>query len=274
MTTMKVFDGSTWQTASLPAGTNATTYVGPEAPPGPFKVGDLWYDTDDVSTLVLPMSVVNGGTGASTPPTARAALAVPAVGNSTTVAGAPTTGTWARGDEWVDSAGVKWQCTVAGTPGTWINPMGVWTAYTPAFTGTSSNPSVGNGTLTGRYLIQGKRCDVVVRAVFGTSGINGGGGVLLWSLPTAAAGMMGPAINGSGALYCPIGGLVWHGYANLYDATRFGIVVPGSASVSSRNWWQSADASAAPSTGIPNVSPNYNVQNNGYAWVAASYEIP
>jgi hypothetical protein len=77
MTTMKVFDGTAWQTASLPAGTNATTFVGPEAPPGPLKLGDLWYDTDDVSTLALPMSIVNGGTGVSTAAAARTSLAMP-----------------------------------------------------------------------------------------------------------------------------------------------------------------------------------------------------
>lgn len=41
------------------------------------------------------------------------------VGRKTT-AGAPTTGLWAVDDEVVDSAGMRWRCTVAGTPGTWI----------------------------------------------------------------------------------------------------------------------------------------------------------
>jgi hypothetical protein len=123
MTTMKVFDGTAWQVASLPAGTNATTFVGPEAPPGPLKVGDLWYDTDEVTPpfIPLPVSIVNGGTGQSTAATARSGLAVPAIGNSTTTAGAPTTGSWARGDQWLDSNTVLWLCTAAGTPGTWAN---------------------------------------------------------------------------------------------------------------------------------------------------------
>lgn len=42
------------------------------------------------------------------------------VGATTT--GAPTTGTFAVGDWVVDAVtGVKWTCTVAGTPGTWVN---------------------------------------------------------------------------------------------------------------------------------------------------------
>jgi hypothetical protein len=122
-------------------------WVGPNAPTGTPSTGDVWYDTDDVSTLVLPLSVANGGTGATTAQNARAALAVPdvpvpvvqggtgattaalarsglavpAIGNSTTTGGAPTTGTWARGDQWLDSLNVLWLCTTAGTPGTWVS---------------------------------------------------------------------------------------------------------------------------------------------------------
>lgn len=34
--------------------------------------------------------------------------------------GAPTSGTFALGDLHVDSAGILYRCSVAGTPGTWI----------------------------------------------------------------------------------------------------------------------------------------------------------
>jgi hypothetical protein len=75
MGAIKVWDGTAWQTAV--GGGGATTYVGPNAPPGTPKSGDLWYDTDDVSQLVLPLSVVNGGTGATTAAAARTTLAMP-----------------------------------------------------------------------------------------------------------------------------------------------------------------------------------------------------
>lgn len=39
-----------------------------------------------------------------------------------TVTGAPTTGTFAVGDFVVTQAGGIWICTVAGTPGTWVQP--------------------------------------------------------------------------------------------------------------------------------------------------------
>ncbi len=135
----RVWDGTKW--------TDLTdVWVGANAPTGTPAVGDLWYDSDDVSTLVLPLAIANGGTGATTAQaartslavpdlpvainqggtgaitaaTARAGLAVPAIGNSTTTGGAPTTGTWARGDQWLDSTNVLWVCTTGGTPGTWM----------------------------------------------------------------------------------------------------------------------------------------------------------
>ena len=37
-----------------------------------------------------------------------------------TTAGPPTTGTWAAGQEWLDTNDVLYVCTVAGTPGTWV----------------------------------------------------------------------------------------------------------------------------------------------------------
>lgn len=48
------------------------------------------------------------------------------------VPGAPTSGTFITGQLWRDSAGALWECTVGGSPGTWI-------IYLPAIvTGTAS----------------------------------------------------------------------------------------------------------------------------------------
>lgn len=41
-------------------------------------------------------------------------------GEPTTKLGPPTEGTFAQHELWVDSLGAIWRCTVAGTPGTWI----------------------------------------------------------------------------------------------------------------------------------------------------------
>lgn len=122
MTTMKVFDGTQWQVTSLPVGSaTSRAWVGPDAPPGTPVPGDQWYDTDEPNVLSLPIPVNSGGTGATVAPTARTNLAVPFIGNSTSTAGAPTAGTYVRGDLWLDSNNIRWMCTTAGTPGTWAN---------------------------------------------------------------------------------------------------------------------------------------------------------
>lgn len=121
MGALKVWDGTAWQTVGTSGSPGANVYVAPSAPPGTPNGGDLWYDTDEVSGLALPLTLVNGGTGGASAATARSSLAVPAIGNSAVTAGAPTTGTWARGDQWLDSNAVLWLCTVAGTPGTWVS---------------------------------------------------------------------------------------------------------------------------------------------------------
>jgi len=41
-------------------------------------------------------------------------------GSPTTDLGAPATGTFVLGDLWTDAACGVWRCTVAGTPGTWV----------------------------------------------------------------------------------------------------------------------------------------------------------
>ena len=40
--------------------------------------------------------------------------------NSTTIVGAPTTGTFVAGDLWIDALGAIFLCSVGGTPGTWV----------------------------------------------------------------------------------------------------------------------------------------------------------
>ena len=57
----------------------------------------------------VPLAVASSG----------AAAAVRWVGG--TASGAPTTGTWAIGDLSIAQNGHLWVCTVAGTPGTWVD---------------------------------------------------------------------------------------------------------------------------------------------------------
>ena len=64
--------------------------------------------------------------------------------------------------------------------------LGAWTAYTPTWTGSTTNPVLGNGTLTGKYVQLGKL--VIAKATL-TAGSTTTFGTGLWrlSLPVAAA---------------------------------------------------------------------------------------
>ena len=129
MGSLKVWDGSTWQTLANQGKPGSNVFVGPSTPPGTPTSGDMWYDTDEVSGLTMPITLANGGTGGTNAAAARSSLTVSAIGESATTAGAPTTGTWVRGDRWLDSGNVLWTCTTAGTPGTWMPPIGYELAY-------------------------------------------------------------------------------------------------------------------------------------------------
>ncbi len=144
MGSLKVWDGSVWQTVANQGRPGSNVFVGPSTPPGTPTSGDMWYDTDEVSGITLPMTLANGGTGGTSAATARSSLTVPAVGNSAVTAGAPTTGTWARGDQWVDSGNVLWVCTVAGSPGSWTSAnSGEELAYNQLTTNLSVTQSAG-----------------------------------------------------------------------------------------------------------------------------------
>lgn len=54
---------------------------------------------------------------------------------------------------------------------------GAWTTYTPAWTATTgTNPTLGNGTITGLYYRTGRMINVFVRLVWGSTSVAGSGG--------------------------------------------------------------------------------------------------
>lgn len=58
--------------------------------------------------------------------------------------------------------------------------------YTPVWTASVSNPSLGNGTISGEYHIDGKACEVTITLAIGST-TNLGSGTYMFSLPAAAA---------------------------------------------------------------------------------------
>lgn len=60
-----------------------------------------------------------------------------------------------------------------------------WTEYTPTWTGTVSNPVIGNGILSGRYMNVGATIFGEIRIQAGTTGFTRGEGTYRIGLPTA-----------------------------------------------------------------------------------------
>lgn len=67
--------------------------------------------------------------------------------------------------------------------------FGAWSTYTPGwFAETGTNPTLGNGTITGRYLKVGRTVDWVVQLTWGsTTAAGSGGGSENWMLGLPAA---------------------------------------------------------------------------------------
>jgi hypothetical protein len=60
-----------------------------------------------------------------------------------------------------------------------------WTAYTPVLYGSTTNPVIGNGSITGRYVSIGATIVGEIRIIAGTTGFNRGSGTYSVSLPSA-----------------------------------------------------------------------------------------
>ena len=56
-----------------------------------------------------------------------------------------------------------------------IEVGGVWQSYTPVWTASTTNPSIGNGTLSGRYCLIGKLITAKIFLQFGTTSTPGSG---------------------------------------------------------------------------------------------------
>ncbi|MEV8548309.1 hypothetical protein AB0L04_00440 [Streptomyces glaucescens] len=64
--------------------------------------------------------------------------------------------------------------------------FGAWTSYTPTWAGATTNPTLGNGTLTGRYMKVGRTVTAEIKLTTGSTSTYGSG-IWRWSLPAAAA---------------------------------------------------------------------------------------
>ncbi|MEU8316622.1 MULTISPECIES: hypothetical protein [Actinomycetes] len=73
-----------------------------------------------------------------------------------------------------------------------------WTTYTPTWTGATTNPAIGNGSLVGRYMKVGRRVDLHIDLVCGST-TTYGSGAWTFGLPFTAAAGSGNRVLGAHA---------------------------------------------------------------------------
>lgn len=89
----------------------------------------------------------------------------------------------------------------------WVAPtFGVsssgWTSYTPTWTAITTNPSLGNGTLTGKYLYDPdkKIAHAKITLTIGSTTTKGSG-AYIFSLPVKSTGITQTSVGGGGIVY-------------------------------------------------------------------------
>jgi hypothetical protein len=96
-----------------------------------------------------------------------------------------------------------------------VDITSAWSAYTPTWTAISSNPSIGNGTISGTFKVIGKTCFVRGRITMGSSTTYGSGAWLI-GLPLPAINSYAIQITSS----LLNNGNAW--YSGLMNGGRFG----------------------------------------------------
>jgi hypothetical protein len=94
---------------------------------------------------------------------------------------------------------------------------GAWSTYTPTWTGDTSDPAIGNGTIVGDYKYWGKTLNVLIRITIGTT-TTFGTGAYRFSLPPTYT-----QITGHSSL-CGGWGVVFDTSAMFYYAGTLGAV--------------------------------------------------
>jgi hypothetical protein len=107
---------------------------------------------------------------------------------------------------------------------------GAWTAHTPTWTATTTNPTLGNGTLVSRYCRVGRMITWIGYLTCGST-TNGGTGVWSMSLPTAAAANSITTVGSANFVH--LGDNEYVGVCEIPSgASTAGFVVKGTASIS------------------------------------------
>jgi hypothetical protein len=121
-----------------------------------------------------------------------------------------------------------------------LRAAGVWTAYTPEWTSSGTQPALVNGTLTGRYLVvHHQLVKAQIRLVMGGS-TTFGTGVYFFSLPFPASTDSAASFNAAGTAWALDTGTKESGGVCKLESggTTFRISAAPAASGASDNWGQ------------------------------------
>ena len=105
-------------------------------------------------------------------------------------------------------------------------PVGAWQSYTPTWTAGTTNPSIGNGTLSGRYIQIGKLvyCQFTMRAGSTTTF---GSGIWRFSYPVAPNTTYANLYQ-VGSIYALDNGAAdYNGITQYAGATYMGLIISG-----------------------------------------------
>jgi len=104
---------------------------------------------------------------------------------------------------------------VSSTYATQANfPAGAWTVYTPTWTASTTNPAIGNGTITGRYTQLGKLVSFSVVVTMGSTTTYGSGD---WRVSLPVTAVNANAVQ-TGCMYLDAG-IAWY---NGIGSTTYG----------------------------------------------------
>ena len=115
-----------------------------------------------------------------------------------------------------------------------ITTGGVWTSYTTTWTASVTNPTLGNGTLAGRYCSIGKLTAIKIKLAIGST-TNTGSGTWYFSTPLTVANLFE-----AGSVKALDNGVLWYNNVCLFVGTD-AIYIPGDFSATFPFTWATGD---------------------------------
>jgi hypothetical protein len=162
----------------------------------------------DITAVTAGTGISGGGTGGDVTITNSMATAIDAKGDLIAGTGADAFARLAIG------AVNNTVLTVDSTTATGLKYSADYTSYTPVWSVNSGTaPSLGNGTLNGRYLLVGKLCHVQIFFQGGSTTTYGSGGIWQFTLPFSSNELSGNTGGFSGSAYVEDAGIA--GYQAL-----------------------------------------------------------